>query len=50
MAAGKIIGERNAPAWCGDTGAVNLADVSNLTFNRLEKMGDDLLITGYSEH
>ncbi len=45
--AGKIIGDKDAPAWCGDSGTEKLAEVLTLDFDRMEKIGTDLLITGY---
>ena len=46
---GKVIGSNNAPAWCGNTGITNLSDTPCFHFDLVEKLGDDLLITGIIE-
>lgn len=44
---GKIIGSNQAPAWSGETGIISLKDVPQLSFDRIEKIGEDLLIVSY---
>ncbi|MGK0288696.1 MAG: diaminohydroxyphosphoribosylaminopyrimidine deaminase [bacterium] len=41
---GKIIGEKNAPSWCGDLGISSLSDVPHLSFQNFQKLGNDLLL------
>lgn len=45
---GKIIGSQQAPAWSGDLGIERLADIPHLHFDRIQKIGEDLLIIAYS--
>jgi diaminohydroxyphosphoribosylaminopyrimidine deaminase/5-amino-6-(5-phosphoribosylamino)uracil reductase len=48
--AGKIIGSSKAPSWSGETGISKLKEVPRLNFDRLEKLGEDLLIVAYPKH
>ncbi len=45
--AGKIIGDDDAPAWSGNSNIRSLAEVPSLTFEKVDKIGDDLKITGF---
>lgn len=45
--AGKIIGDNNAPTWSGDSDIRKLAEVPSMRFEKVEKIGVDLKITGY---
>jgi len=44
---GKIIGGAKAPAWSGEIGVELLKDVPQINFSNIEKVGEDLLITGF---
>lgn len=42
---GKIIGSASAISWTGELGIEKLADVPHLSFDHIEKLGDDLMLT-----
>lgn len=44
---GKIIGGAGAPAWSGELGVESLKDVPQVNFSNIEKIGEDILITGF---
>ncbi len=44
---GKIIGNADAPAWPGELGIDALKDVPKIRFDKIERLGNDLLITGF---
>lgn len=44
---GKIIGDWQAKSWSGYLGIEKLSQVPHLSLDRFEKIGDDLMLTGY---
>jgi diaminohydroxyphosphoribosylaminopyrimidine deaminase / 5-amino-6-(5-phosphoribosylamino)uracil reductase len=44
--AGKVIGAQSAPGWSGELGLKTLAEAPVFRFDTIERLGDDLLITG----
>lgn len=42
--AGKVIGRESAPSWCGETNLELLSQSPMFRFDRIEKLGDDLLL------